>query len=1284
MVTFRASMASRTILALLVSLLVLGPNSLFDQRSSFCEARSLRIPSFRSHVSGSSFLQSIQNTVTSNVTDAVNLLAFRDGLYYTTDDKPVLADWNFTLLPNVCDWPYLSCSVSGRVTAVNLTGITFSGPFSPVLGSLDQLRTLVVNGSSYEAWSGSGLTGPIPPEIGNLTYLKVLDLTDNFLVGSLPFELGNLVNLVVLNLGLNNFTGEIPSSLQKLSKLQLLTLGPGYALSGSIPTWLPEMPTLVRLHLGGNNFSGSIPETFGSFLGTHLFLFDNALTGSIPESMGNMRNVTQLVLSKNPLTGTLPKSFHRLNRTLSRLEISNTLVSGPIPEEWGGLFSKADIFSYHSYYFDITTAINSLTLSQNRLNGSIPDALGNLQGLALLDLSGNDFSGPIPSSFANFDLINTLFLEQNALSGEIPDIFYLSNASLSGVDLSFNNLSGPIPPSLAASKSLIFLSLSSNQLTGPVPKGLPSVSSLSYLDLSDNLLSGKFPSSLSTGITTFWIYNNNFSGPLPSTLVECDQLASIDISENQFTGVLSSALLSFPNLTSINVAGNKLSGQIPTPSGAQISSLAYLNFSRNSLEGRLTSSFSGLTSLNFLDVSSNKLNSTLPSSLGTLTGLQTLDLSNNRFSGALPSSLSNLSRLEILRAGANNFTSGIPSVLANVTSLQSLNLSSNQFSSSIPAVLGSLQKLTLLDLSHNSLNGPIPGDLGNLSHLLSLDLSYNQLTGDIPVLLASLAALQTLNLSDNYLTGVIPAGNLSRFNSSSFLQNTGLCGSPLSSCAPPPAGPVSPSSSLSTGAIAGISAGAAACLVIVLFMACLVCYWRSHGGEDQDDGEMFIFGKLDSPLTLRIILESTENFSPSKVLGEGGFGSVYKVTLKDGTNLAVKRLNEGSSQGLLELRTEMDVLGKVKHKNVVVLVGAYIGSRESLLVYEFLPYGDLEGHLYENKKNMFNDWPIRLNAIIGSARGMKYLHHDMEISIIHRDLKPANILFTHDMQPKVADFGLAKKIDMEVQEHLSTTVSGTIGYLAPEYATSGHLTTKSDVFAFGIVMLQVLTGKRPGEDSLGDMGLAKWVHTTWKKQGLKAVTDPRVAVTEEEEAQVIGTLRLGLMCTSKVPNNRPTMDEVVYILENLDLFEDGVGSRPQESFSSGSFREESNWGSRNVSEVGMNPNPNLDSYKGYSMKSLSSKSVSGKSISGKSLTYLRARSDNAFGEEDEEMDKKNMEEEVSNDLDAMMAEFSDLSAPPAARTPAAAPAPAADPVLRSQEGHSNYSQVAVQCETEAR
>ncbi|KAJ4716917.1 Receptor-like kinase [Melia azedarach] len=510
--------------------------------------------------------------------------------------------------------------------------------------------------------------------------------------------------------------------------------------------------------------------------------------------------------------------------------------------------------------------------------------------------------------------------------------------------------------------------------------------------------------------------------------------------------------------------------------------------------------------------------------------------------------------------GNANLSGQLVSQLGLLQNLQYLELYSNNISGRIPEELGNLTNLVSLDLYLNKLNGPIPSTLGKLTKLRFLRLNNNSLSGGIPMLLTNVTSLQVLDLSNNNLTGDIPTnGSFSLFTPISF-QNNQLNKLPVSPPPPITPTPSAPSGNSATGAIAGgVAAGAA---LLFAAPAIALAWWRRRKPQDhffdvpaEEDPEVHL-GQLKR-FSLRELQVATDNFSNRNILGRGGFGKVYKGRLADGTLVAVKRLKEERTQGgELQFQTEVEMISMAVHRNLLRLRGFCMTPTERLLVYPFMVNGSVASCLRERQQSQSAlSWPIRKQIALGSARGLAYLHDHCDPKIIHRDVKAANILLDEEFEAVVGDFGLAKLMDYK-DTHVTTAVRGTIGHIAPEYLSTGKSSEKTDVFGYGVMLLELITGQRAFDLARlandDDVMLLDWVKGLLKEKKLEQLVDGDLEgnYIDEEVEQLI---QVALLCTQGSPVERPKMSEVVRMLEG-----DGLAERWEEWQKEEMFRQEFN------------------------------------------------------------------------------------------------------------------------------
>ncbi|KAL5228702.1 hypothetical protein ABZP36_016967 [Zizania latifolia] len=474
----------------------------------------------------------------------------------------------------------------------------------------------------------------------------------------------------------------------------------------------------------------------------------------------------------------------------------------------------------------------------------------------------------------------------------------------------------------------------------------------------------------------------------------------------------------------------------------------------------------------------------------------------------------------------------------------------------------------LRDLSNNNITGSIPSTIGNLASLQVVDLSKNKLNGTLPVELSNLPSLHIFDISHNLLSGDLPNSHFFDSIPETFLSdNSGLCSSrnnnscntvmpkpivlnPNSSSNPlSQATPTAPSNMhhkkiiLSVSTLIAIAGGATIIIGVIIISvlnrraraatsrsspatALSDDYVSQSPENDASSGKLVMFGKGSPEFSAgghALLNKDCE-------LGRGGFGAVYKTVLRDGQPVAIKKLTVSSLvKSKDDFERQVKLLSKVRHHNVVALRGFYWTSSLQLLIYDYLPGGNLHKHLHECREENSLSWMERFDIIIGVARGLTYLH---QRGIIHYNLKSSNVLLDGNGEPRVGDYGLAKLLPMLDRYVLSSKIQSALGYMAPEFACKTvKITEKCDVYGFGVLVLEVLTGRRPVEYLEDDVVvLCDLVRSALEEGRVEDCMDPRLCVGFPME-EALPIIKLGLVCTSQVPSNRPDMVEVVNILE---------------------------------------------------------------------------------------------------------------------------------------------------------
>ncbi|XP_047951172.1 probable LRR receptor-like serine/threonine-protein kinase At4g30520 isoform X2 [Salvia hispanica] len=489
-------------------------------------------------------------------------------------------------------------------------------------------------------------------------------------------------------------------------------------------------------------------------------------------------------------------------------------------------------------------------------------------------------------------------------------------------------------------------------------------------------------------------------------------------------------------------------------------------------------------------------------------------------------------------------------MIANLTNLKQIMLQNNNISGHIPKEIGYLPNLQALDLSNNNLHGHIPESLGLLNHLQYM-LNNNSLSGPVPLPLANLPRLTFLDLSFNNLSGPIPTFPTKTFN---ILGNPLICGSHSSEkcseslLASPLSFAINPSSGKSKTKKIAIALGVSIIFVSILVLVLgFLLHKRTVKRKrsvlnitDVQEEDLIRLGNLKS-FSISEIRRATNNFSSKNILGAGGFGNVYRGKLEDGTLVAVKRLKDlTGTTGISQFRTELEMISLAVHRNLLRIFGYCATQNERLLVYPYMSNGSVASRL---RGKLGLDWNTRKRIAIGASRGLLYLHEQCDPKIIHRDVKAANILLDDYCEAVVGDFGLAKLLD-HGESHVTTAVRGTVGHIAPEYLSTGQSSDKTDVFGFGILLLELITGMRALEfgKTVSQKGaMLEWVKKVQQEKKIELLVDKELGM-KYDRIEVGEMLQVALLCTQYLPAHRPKMADVVRMLEGDGLAEKWAAS----------------------------------------------------------------------------------------------------------------------------------------------
>ncbi|KAK8695283.1 hypothetical protein V6N13_000449 [Hibiscus sabdariffa] len=880
----------------------------------------------------------------------------------------------------------------------------------------------------------------------------------------------------------------------------------GRSLKGTISPSLANLSSLLVLDLSKNFFHGHIPPELGSlFRLKQLSLSWNLLQGNIPSELGLLHQLVYLDFGSNRLDGNIPASlFCNGSNSLQYIDLSNNSLSGQIP-----LTSKCSL-----------RELRFLLLWSNRLVGRVPRALSNSSKLQWLDLESNMLSGELPSDIVrNMSQLQFLYLSYNNFVSHDgntnlePFFAALFNSSdFQELELAGNNLGGRIPPIIGdLSTSLVQIHLDDNLINGPIPPRISNLVNLTLLNLSSNLLNGSIPPELCRmeKLERVYLSNNSLSGEIPAALGNITHLGLLDLSMNKLSGSVPDSFANLPQLRRLLLYGNQLSG-------------------------------------------------TIPLSLGKCVNLEILDLSHNKLSGMIPGEVAGLRSLKLyLNLSSNHLHGPLPLELSKMDMVLAIDLSSNNLSGTMPSQLGNCIALEHLNLSSNSLEGELPGSVGQLPYLKELDVALNQLRGDIPATFQASTTLVAMNFSFNKFSGNISdKGAFSSLTIDSFVGNKGLCGSIKGM---PKCRKKHPSHLV---IFLPMIVSLLATPLLLKFVYPLVCKSKFRNrlavvnGVDFEDEEKERKELKYPRISYEQLTEATGGFCASSLIGSGSFGHVYKGILGDNTKIAVKVLDTKTAGDISgSFKRECEVLKRTRHRNLIRIITICSKPDFKALVLPLMPNGSLERHLYPSHGIRHGlDLTQLVNICSDVAEGVAYLHHYAPVKVVHCDLKPSNILLDQDMTAMVTDFGIARLVrgvDETISANDSITYSsadgllcGSVGYIAPEYGMGKRASTQGDVYSFGVLLLEIVSGRRPTDDDEGS-SLHEWMKSHYPHRLEPIVNQalvrcsPGAMPTNCDKIWrdvILELVELGLMCTQYNPSTRPTMLDVALEMGRLKQY----------------------------------------------------------------------------------------------------------------------------------------------------
>ncbi|KAL5854128.1 hypothetical protein ACOSQ4_003930 [Xanthoceras sorbifolium] len=1078
------------------------------------------------------FVTSCSSLSTKNiVTDGEALLALKARI--THDPNNLLAS-NWSTSSSVCNWIGVTCGVCHRrVTRLDISSL--------------------------------GLAGTIPPQLGNLSFLAVLNISNNSFYSSIPDEFSHLRRLLYIDLYHNQLSGTVPSSIFNISSLQQLILrdnqlssfanmsggGPNNLtylslttnmFEGEIPSFILKFKQLQILGLENNNFKGGIPKEIGNLTKLKgLYISNNKLQGEIPQELGNLAELESLALSTNVLTGHIPSLIFNIS-SLLQIEFSNNSLTGTIP---------SNLWKCR----ELTAAF----LENNQFKGRIPREIGNLTSLKYLDLGFNNLIGEIPNEIGSIPNLEFLSLQVNNLDGHVPaTIFNIS--TLKWLSLASNKLSGSLSSKIGIGIPYIEeFSVGINYFSGTFPNFITNASRLHLLVLGVNLFSGFIPSTIGDGLTSlerFELGDNNFTSTTTdlsflTSLTNCKNLKSASFDANPLNGFLPTSIGNLSNsLETISLDSCNIGGNIPQEIG-NLKNLMILYLGRNEFTGSIPVTLRNLKQLQGLSLELNKLEGSIPNDLCHSNKLVELYLGNNKLSGAIPPCFGNMTSLRTVWLSSNGLSSVIPPSLWNLKDILHINLSSNSLIGTLPLAFGNLKVVVDVDLSRNHLNGEIPTTMGGLQNLQNLALGYNNLQGSIPESFGGLISLEFLDLSNNNLSGVIPKsletlsylkylnlsfnqlegkipteGPFSNFSTKSFIMNHALCGLPRLQV-PPCKTNTHPKSKITV--VLAITLP----LIFIVSMTLIIVmreYRKRRSSQlansnDVDVSQRAIWRRI----SYQELARATKGFSESNLLGRGGFGSVFRGKLLDGMEIAVKVFHVQMERALRSFNVECEVLSNIHHRNLVKIISSCTNEEFKALVLEYMSNGSLAKCLYSNEFVL--DILQRLNILIDVASALEYLHFGYSIPIVHCDVKPSNVLLDQDMVGHLSDFGITKLLGEE-ESMTHTQTFATAGYMAPEYGREGRVSREGDVYSYGIMVMETFTKKKPTDEIFTEeMSLRHWVGDSFNHSIMEVVDNDLLGMEDRHflmrEQCLSSILSLAMDCTRDLPKDRINIRNVV-------------------------------------------------------------------------------------------------------------------------------------------------------------
>ncbi|KAJ4891491.1 putative LRR receptor-like serine/threonine-protein kinase [Raphanus sativus] len=989
--------------------------------------------------------------------DRKALLVFKSQV--SANNRLALVSWNDST--PLCQWKGVTCGRKHkRVTGLDLGGLQLGGIISPAIGNLSFLRSLNLEENSFG--------GTIPKEVGKLSRLQQLNMSYNNLKGVIPTSLSNCSRLVTLVLTSNNLVSGLPSELGSLSSLESLLLSINN-LSGRFPTSLGNLTSLEEVSIAYNNMEGEVPKTIGRLTQLiYLQISMNNLSGDFPPAIYNLSSLRYLFIGANNFSGSLRSDFGYKLATLIELKMGMNYFSGDLPKTISNI-----------------STLKELEVSQNHFTGSIPVGFGTLQNIQYLGLHGNSFGGnslggdlEFLKSLVNCTKLQMLDVGDNRLGGELP--IHVANLSkdITKIYMGGNLISGSIPHEIGNLINLQAFSMESNLLTQGIPASLGKISGLVLLALNSNRMSGEIPSDLGniTGLERLHLFQNNFQGSIPPSLGNCRFLLYLWIGYNRLNGTIPREIM-------------------------QLESLVQLFVNRNMLTGPF------------------------PKDVGRLKKVSQLSVADNRLSGNIPETIGECLYMENLYLGGNAFDGAIPDI-RNLRGLTLFNLSNNSFSGNIPEYLANFSSLEVLDLSGNNFQGAVPTK-GVFKHPEKFSVSGNRdLCGGIPELklkpcpqniLVSRTRRHSSNKKKKIFigvgVGVGVAASLLLLALSLFMKRKKKSTNHLmSSSSNPP-------------------------LIDSFYER--VSYEELRAATNEFSSSNLIgSGNFGSVFRGLLGPEEESKAVAVKVLNLQTRGAAKSFTSECEALKGIRHRN------LVKLVTSCSSID-FKGNEFKALVYEFMpnGNLDTWLHHH-------HHHQVEVEEDSFNNHSIsrplklseRLNIAVDVASVVDYIHSHCYDPVAHCDLKPSNVLLDNDLTAHVSDFGLARIIDQEsFINQVSSTVRGTIGYAAPEYGMGGKPSREGDLYSFGVLLLEMFTRKRPTDELFVEgFTLRSYTESALAAEHVLEIADVSIlsGVTHNKNMSTIAeclkmVFNVGIRCCEQSPTDRMTMAQALPELVSL-------------------------------------------------------------------------------------------------------------------------------------------------------